>query len=192
MVVEFEKYIKENVKLSDGDLELILSVAGEKAVRRKQLLLEEGEVCRHKIFICKGLLRTYRTREDGSEHVMMFSPETWWTTDPESLNNQTPSLYYIDALEDSEVLLWTKKDFDMLCAQIPALKAYSEKLISVNLNIGRQRIFSALSATAEEKYDEFVASYPNIFARIPLHMVASYLGVSLKTLSRIRQAQLKR
>nr|WP_067062181.1 Crp/Fnr family transcriptional regulator [Mucilaginibacter sp. L294] len=192
MIAEFKRYIKEKVKLSEEDLELIRSVAVEKIVRRKQLLLQQGEVCRYKIFICKGLLRTYRTREDGSEHVMMFSPETWWATDPESLNNQTPSFYYIDALEDSEVLLWTKKDFAMLCAKIPALKSYSEKLISTNLNIGRQRIFSALSATPEEKYDEFVASYPNIFARIPLHMVASYLGVSLKTLSRIRQAQLKR
>ncbi|MES2061140.1 MAG: Crp/Fnr family transcriptional regulator [Bacteroidota bacterium] len=192
MIAEFERYIKEKVKLSEEDLELIRSVAVEKIVRRKQFLLQQGEVCRYKIFICKGLLRTYRTREDGSEHVMMFSPETWWATDPESLNNQTPSLYYIDALEDSEVLLWTKNDFAMLCSKIPELKSYSEKLISTNLNIGRQRIFSALSSTAEEKYDEFVASYPNIFARIPLHMVASYLGVSLKTLSRIRQAQLKR
>jgi len=192
MIAEFERYIKGKIKLSEEDLELIRSVAVEKTVRRKQFLLQQGEVCRHKIFICKGLLRTYRTRADGSEHVMMFSPETWWATDPESLNNQTPSLYYIDALEDSEVLLWTKKDFAMLCAQIPGLKAYSEKLIATNLNIGRQRIFSALSASAEEKYDEFVASYPNVFARIPLHMVASYLGVSLKTLSRIRQAQLKR
>jgi CRP-like cAMP-binding protein len=192
MIAEFEKYIKENVTLSEEDLKLIRSVAVERTVRKKQLLLQQGEVCRHKIFICKGMLRTYRTREDGSEHIMMFSPETWWATDPESLNNQTPSLYYIDALEDSEVLLWTKKDFEMLCASIPDLKRYSQNLISANLNLGRQRIFSALSATAEEKYDEFVTSYPNIFARIPLHMVASYLGVSLKTLSRIRQAQLKR
>jgi hypothetical protein len=64
----------------------------------------------------------------------------------------------------------------MLCSKLPVLKAYSEKIISINLNKGRERIFSAISSTAEERYDDFVASYPNIFARVPLHMVASYLG----------------
>ncbi len=191
MFAEFESYIKEQAKLSDEDLKLIRSMAVERTVRRKQFLLHQGQVCRYKIFVSKGLLRTYRTREDGSEHVIVFSPENWWTTDPESYENLTPALYNIDALEDSEVILWTKNDFVDLFARIPGLKAYSEKLISQNFISSRQRIFSAISSTAEEKYDEFIETYPDIFARVPLHMVASYLGVSRKTLSRIRYAQLK-
>ncbi len=191
MFAEFETYIKEQAKLSEEDLKLIRSMAVERKVRRKQFLLHEGQVCRYKIFVSKGLLRTYRTREDGSEHVIVFSPENWWTTDPESYDNFTPALYNIDALEDSEVILWTKNDFVDLFARIPGLKAYSEKLISQNFISSRQRIFSAISSTAEEKYDEFIETYPDIFARVPLHMVASYLGVSRKTLSRIRYTQLK-
>lgn len=191
MFAEFESYIKEQAKLSDEDLKLIRSMAVERTVRRKQFLLHQGQVCRYKIFVSKGLLRTYRTREDGSEHVIVFSPENWWTTDPESYENLTPALYNIDALEDSEVILWTKNDFVDLFARIPGLKAYSEKLISQNFISSRQRIFSAISSTAEEKYDEFIETYPDIFARVPLHMVASYLGVSRKTLSRIRYTQLK-
>lgn len=191
MFAEFESYIKEQAKLSDEDLKLIRSMAVERTVSRKQFLLHQGQVCRYKIFVSKGLLRTYRTREDGSEHVIVFSPENWWTTDPESYENLTPALYNIDALEDSEVILWTKNDFVDLFARIPGLKAYSEKLISQNFISSRQRIFSAISSTAEEKYDEFIETYPDIFARVPLHMVASYLGVSRKTLSRIRYTQLK-
>ncbi|MDB5156295.1 MAG: putative transcriptional regulator, Crp/Fnr family, partial [Mucilaginibacter sp.] len=86
---------------------------------------------------------------------------------------------------------WTKKDFNYLFDNIPSLKVYSDRLISTNLYRTRQRVFSALSATAEEKYEEFIETYPNILARVPLHMIASFLGVSRETLSRIRHAQVK-
>ena len=160
-------------------------------MRRKDFLLQEGEICRYKTFVSKGFLRTYRTTEDGHEHIMQFSPEDTWCTDPESYHNNTPTLYNIDALEYSEVVMWTRKDFDYLFDYIPELKAYSDRLISRNLYRTRERIFSAISATAEEKYDDFIKNYPGILERVPLHMVASFLGVSRETLSRIRHAQIK-
>ncbi|QJD96600.1 Crp/Fnr family transcriptional regulator [Mucilaginibacter robiniae] len=192
MFAEFETYIKEKAELSDAAIKLISSAATSKTLRKGQVLLQQGEICRCKIFILNGLLRAYRTKEDGSEHVMQFSPESSWTTEPESYNNLTPSSYTIDALENSEVILWTKRDFDNLFEQIPELRIYSEKLIFNNLNLSRQRIFNAISLTTEEKYDDFIRTHPSILARVPLHMVASYLGISVKTLSRIRHAQLKR
>jgi CRP-like cAMP-binding protein len=191
MFAEFEKYIRDNASLSDDDIKLFRQTAIEKTLRRKDLLLKEGEICRYKTFISKGFLRTYRTTENGSEHVMQFSPENSWATDPESYNNFTPSYYNIDALEHSEVVMWTKKDFDYLFDNIPGLKAYSDQLVTRNLYLTRQRVFSAISATAEEKYDEFIKTYPDILTRAPLHMVASFLGVSRETLSRIRHAQVK-
>lgn len=87
--------------------------------------------------------------------------------------------------------MWTKKDFNYLCDNIPEMKAYKEKLMSGNLYLTRQRIFNAISTTAEEKYDEFIKTYPDILTRVPLHMVASSLGVSRETLSRIRHAKVK-
>jgi len=192
MFAEFETFIKEHTNLSDGDIELIRSVTIEKVVRRKEILLHAGEVCRYKMFVSKGLLRTFCTKEDGSDYVLQFSPENSWTTDPESFDKLIPSTCNIDALEYSEVILWTKNDFDYLFANIPGLKTYSQKLITQNMYLVRQRVLSAISSTAEEKYDEFIKNYPGVFARVPLHMVASYLGVSTKTLSRIRHAQLVR
>jgi CRP-like cAMP-binding protein len=192
MFAEFETFIKTHTALCDDDIKLIRSRAIEKVVRRKELLLQEGEICRYKMFVSKGLVRTFCTRDDGSEHILQFSPQNSWTTDPESFDNSTPSHCNIDALERSELILWTKSDFDYLFANIPGLKAYSEKLVARNLYLVRKRVLSNISATAEEKYDEFIKNYPDVFSRVSLHMVASYLGVSLKTLSRIRQAQLIR
>ncbi|GAB3277887.1 cyclic nucleotide-binding domain-containing protein [Larkinella harenae] len=193
MLVTFENYIKaQGTTLSDEEIRLVGAAATEKTVHRKQTLLQAGDVCRFKIFIVKGFLRTYRVAADGSEHVMQFSPELTWITDGESYTNRTPSAYTIETLEDSRLLLWSRDGFDALLRQMPALREFSEQLISRNLYASRNRLYKAISATPAEKYEDFVKSHPGILSRLPLRMVASYLGVSLKTLTRIRQAQLQR
>ncbi|WP_431211263.1 Crp/Fnr family transcriptional regulator [Puia sp. P3] len=110
----------------------------------------------------------------------------------ESYDRQQPAHSNIAAIENSDVLLWPKSDFDSLLSTIPQLKDLSQQLISRNIYNSRQRILTALSATPEEKYQEFVQTFPDYLARLPLHMIASYLGISIKTLTRIRQAQLRR
>ncbi len=192
MFPEFKDYIQRQANLSDDEIELMRSRAVEKTLRRKEFLVHQGDVCRYKIFITRGLLRTYHAREDGSERIMQFSPEISWTTDPESFEYSTPSNFNIAALEPSEVVLWTKSDLRYLIDNIPGLKTYFDKLISRSGHIFRQRIFTAIGASAEEKYEEFVKNYSHILTRVPLHMVASYLGVTRETLSRIRHAQVIR
>ena len=182
----------QDTTLSTEEIKRISDAAVEKTVHRKQVLLRAGEVCRYKIFITKGFLRTYRSGVDGSEHVLQFSPELTWTTESESYTNRTPSDYTIDALEDSEIIMWSRDRFDALFDQIPALKAFSDQLISRNLYFSRNRIYKTISSSPEEKYEDFVKTYPGILLHVPLRMVASYLGVSIKTITRIRQAQLQR
>ncbi len=188
MFPEFETYIKEQASLSDDDIGLMRAKAIEKTLRRKEVLVHQGDVCRYKIFVTKGLLRAYTTREDGSEHIMHFSPENSWFTDPESFANATPSDYTIDALEHSELILWTKNDLRYLVANIPGLKACFDTLIYKAGTVLRRRIHTAISSTTEEKYEEFIKNHADIHARVPLHMVASYLGVTRETLSRIRRS----
>ncbi|MCP9750180.1 Crp/Fnr family transcriptional regulator [Ferruginibacter sp. HRS2-29] len=192
MFPEFESYLRSQTTVTREELQLICSKAVERKLRRKEAILQEGEICRYKTFISSGILRTYRTREEGSEHILQFMPEDTWAVDPESYNEEVRSNYFIDALEDSKILQWAKADFVALLNNIPAFKNFSEKIISANIYLNRQRVFSSISSTAEEKYDEFIQSYPGLFARVPLHMVASYLGVTRETLSRIRHAQTKR
>lgn len=192
MFEKFESYFKEHTNLTNAEFKLMYSKASKLKVRKKEILLRAGEVCRFKFFVVSGMLRTYSMSANGSEHILMFSTENNWSTEPESLDNLTPSRFYIDAVENSEVIQWSKADFNELQEIIPQLKAYSQKIISRNIYLNRQRIASTLSSSVEERYDDFIKTNPDVMARIPLQMVASYLGVSLKTLSRIRHAQVKR
>lgn len=192
MITGFEAYLRTHTHLSDEDIHTVHSAAMQRTLQRNELLLREGQVCRHKTFIVTGLLRTFGTVADGSEHVLLFSPEHTWTLDAESYDRQAPSLFNIAAVEQSELLLWTKADFDRLLAEIPGLSTFAQQLISRNTYSSRQRLFIALSATPEEKYLDFVRTFPGLLARLPLHMIAAYLGISLKTLTRIRHAQLHR
>jgi len=191
MFAGFEAYCREDIKLTEAEFKLLCSASVERALRRKEVLLRMGEICKEKIFILDGFLRTYRVKEDGSEHIVQFSTEGSWTTEPESYHNATPSQYCIDALEPTTVMVWTKADFDALFLQIPRMKAFTDKMISDNMYINRNRLYTTISSNAEERYDEFIKSHPGVANRVPLHMIASYLGVSRETLSRIRHAQVK-
>lgn len=187
----FERYILAHIALSTDDLQFIRSLSTTRKVRKRQFILREGEVARHKIFVCEGLLRTYSRKEDGSEYIMRFAAEHVWTTDHESYYYQIPSKYNIEAVEDTTVVLWTKENFIELTQAIPVLNAYVVDVMASSMNAIQGRLLGNISYTNEEKYQDFINTYPDVFQRVPLHMVASYLGVSRETLSRIRHAQLK-
>lgn len=192
VTVIFENYLRQQARLSDAEITLISSLAVAQKLRRNEALLSAGEVCRCKTFIVSGMLRIYSVAADGSEPILQFSPELNWAIDAESYDKQQPSSYYIAAVEPTEVLFWHKPDFDRLLAEIPSLKKYSEMIISRNIYSGRQRLLAALSSSPEEKYEEFAKNFPGLLSRLPLRMIAAYLGISVKTLTRIRHTQWER
>ena len=187
----FAAYLKEKALLTDDEIEQVLACTSSKKIRKRQYLLQEGEVCHYNCFVEKGCMRSYRVGEDGAEHIMTFAMPNWWVSDQESYNNGTPSKNNIDALADSEVLLIEKKDWDTLINEMPAFREWQDKLKSKSLDAAENRIMSHISDSAEEKYNKFITSFPDIFNCVPLHMVASYLGVSRETLSRIRNHFIK-
>ncbi|QHS59662.1 Crp/Fnr family transcriptional regulator [Chitinophaga agri] len=187
MFEKFAAYITSQAPITSDALDMMRSLAVMKKLRRRQLLLNEGEVCLYKTFIAKGLLKTYRLRDDGMETILRFAPENSWTTDHDSFMRQIPSQHYIEALESTEVICWTADSLTKIRQAIPAFKAYSDAIITDSLNASYERIYMNLSYTSEEKYEHFVTAFPEVFRRVPLHMVASYLGVSRETLSRIRR-----
>lgn len=192
MITGFQTYLRTHTSLSNEDIERIGSAATPRSLHRNEMLLQEGQVCRHKTFVIKGLLRTFGRVTDGSEHILHFSTENSWLVDAESYDRQAPSLFNIAAVERSELLLWTKTGFDRLLTEIPGLSAFSQQLIARSNYSSRQRLFTTLSGTPEEKYADFVRTSPHLLARLPLRLIAAYLGISLKTLTRIRHAQLHR
>lgn len=182
----FRQYLADKITLTEEQLALIESRSSIKKLRRKQYLLQEGDVWRHYAFVCKGCLRIYRVDDKGVEHIMKFCIENWWPGDRQSLLVGTPSNYNIDALEDSILLLFTKDNFEALHQEILAFDELVEGLINRSYIVSQDRIHAAISYTSEEKYRHFIEKYLDIFSRVPLHMIASYLGISPETLSRIR------
>jgi CRP-like cAMP-binding protein len=187
----FERYIEKMMPaVTSDELSLLYSKCVPRKLRKKEMLLREGEVSNYKIFVAKGLLRNYNIGENGNEYIVRFADAGSWTTDPESYYSGAPSKYNIEALEPTEVVLFRHEDFEILKQQIPVLSLFSEAVITANAGLTQKRVLMNISATAEEKYMDFIRSFPDIFHRIPLHMVASYLGVSRETLTRIRQGLL--
>lgn len=180
------RYISDKISLSDNEQNEILGSFKIKKLRKKQYLLQEGEICTTLSFIAKGCMRLYRVDEKGYEHIVQFGFENYWISERESAFSQKPTQYCIDAIEDSEVLICNLTQFDTLQKSIPKFAELMTNLQSKNFVMIQKRINSALSFSAEEKYNELMTNQPEIIQRIPANMVASYLGISRETLSRIR------
>lgn len=190
MISSFKNYWQSDTKLSEDDIRYMLSLAVARQLRKNEFILHEGQICRHKFFVASGLLRVFSTTSDGSEHINRFLPENSWTMDKESYDRQAPAQTSISAVEPSNILFWAKADFEKLTEDLPALKSFTEQLTLDHIYNVSKRLLNALSGTPKERYQNFVKNHPGLLLRLPLKMVASYLGISLRTLDRIRHAQL--
>jgi len=183
------KYIEEysSLTLSDKDKHLMQETFKYKKLRKKQYYLQEGDVSKYISFLIKGAMRMYSVDQKGHEHIVRFGVENWWMGDYESNNLNTPSKFYIDAVEDSELLTVTNAQIQELITNIPAFDEMI-RMLDRRANIATQnRIHAAISLTAEERYQHLQNAYPAFIQRFPQGMVASYLGISPETLSRIRK-----
>jgi CRP-like cAMP-binding protein len=177
---------------TDAEIDLIQSSFTPKKFRKKQYFLQEGEVCKYTAFIVKGAMRQYSVDDKGEEHIIKLYIENWWANDRESFMKQTPSNYFIDAWEDTEVLLATRDAKINLIDHIPALAEWIRKLDANFAIASQRRINAAISLSAEERYHDLEKTYPEFLQRFPLHIIASYLGINRETLSRIRSRGVKK
>ena len=194
MFESFIKYINSytTAPLTEDEIELIQGFFIPKKFRKRQYFLQEGEVCKYTAFITKGAMRQYRVDDKGEEHIIRLFIENWWASDRESLMNKTPSIYFIDAWEDTEVLLVTKTDLGDLVDRIHTLTEWVRKLDANFAIASQRRLNAAISLSAEERYHDLEKSDPEILQRFPQHIIASYLGINRETLSRIRGRGLKK
>jgi CRP-like cAMP-binding protein len=188
----FKEYISQKTTLTEAEYAKIEAVCIYKKLRKRQYLLQEGDVWKYNAFITKGLVRFYSVDESGRENIVSFAKENWWTGDRASLLTGEPSKNNIDAIEDTELVLITKTNFDRLCQEIPALNDMVNAIINKSFIISQNRIHSAIAFTAEQKYLDFVQKYPDLSLRAPQAMIASYLGITPETLSRVRKETAKK
>ena len=178
-------------QLTDEEKILIERAFQPKKLRKKQYFLQEGDVCKYVGFILKGAMRQYSVDDKGVEHIVHLYIENYWASDRESSIMLTPSSYNIDAWEDTELLIITRAEMLDLMEKIPALVEMIRLMDERNAIANQRRLSSTIGNTAEKRYEEFADNHPQFIQRFPQHILASYLGITKETLSRIRKQSMK-
>jgi CRP-like cAMP-binding protein len=172
---------------SEEDLQKCRNHFVAKKIRKRQNILREGEVCLKSVFIEKGSLYSYTIDDKGTQHVIQFAFEGWWIGDLYSFLTGEPSKMNIETLEDSDVLFIDRQQHFKLLSEVPKYETYYRILFQDAYVALQRRVSSTIGLSAEEKYQRLIKQYQSHFNRVPLHLIASYLGVSPETLSRIRK-----
>jgi CRP-like cAMP-binding protein len=181
------KTVQQKVTLTSDEAELLKQFFTLKKVRKRQYMLNEGEVCKYNLFVAKGLLRAFGVEENGYEQVVQFAVEGWWISDLNSFFSGDVAVYNIEALEDCELLLLTRQSMDEMLEKLPKMERYFRLLMQNHIVALRQRIIASQRHSAEERYIKLIEGFPTILARVPQQYIASYLGMTPETLSRVRK-----
>jgi CRP-like cAMP-binding protein len=180
-------YLRARASFSDQEMDFIRTMFRPATLLAGEFLQRAGTVAKDAAFVAKGCLRTYVIDAKGKEHIVLFATETWWVADNVSLTSGRPSDYFIDAIEDSDLLLIDSPSHEAVVEKVPGYASGHRKGLQRRTAAQNERIVSSISASAHDRYLRFLETYPSLATRVPQSMVASYLGVTPETVSRIRR-----
>ncbi len=183
--------LSRHISLTKEECDLISSKVRQVELKRKKVIIHEGQVAKDVAFVLSGCLRSYSVDDNGFEHILQFAPAEWWITDMYSFIAQQPAYLTVEAITDSEIALLSRKDQLDLFDQIPKLERYFRILTENSLVGTRQRLIDNLSLTAKQRYENFCNLYPSLINEIPQKLIAEYIGVTPEFLSKMRTQLLR-
>lgn len=185
MEIILRQQIEKIIKLTDEEFEFTLSHFSYRKFLKHQYVLQAGDAAPNDHFVVKGLLKSFYRDEAGKTHIVQFAMEDWWISDPQAYHHKTTATLNIDCMEDTDVFMISIDNREKLCAELKKMEYFFMKKTTAGYIALQRRILSLMSQNSEERYKQFMEMYPLLFQRVPKTMIASYLGVSRETLSRI-------
>lgn len=183
----FTKYLKTKANIAESEFQRLIKKVTFKSIEKGEILLRSGEICRHSFFVENGLLRSYTVDEAGKEHIIQFGSENWIVSDRSSAFFNEPSDLFIDAVEDTQVVLISSEFINEASEISSSFRNYNQIALQNHIRHQQKRINLLLSASAERRYMDFIKLYPDLTLRVPQWMIASYLGITPESLSRVRK-----
>ncbi|MFT3947827.1 MAG: Crp/Fnr family transcriptional regulator [Agriterribacter sp.] len=185
MSKELRQHIDKIVSLTDSEFDFVLSHFTTKKFKKHQFLIQSGDYVTNDFWVANGLVKASQTDNKGKQHIMQFAMEDWWVTDYQAYFNQTKAVLDVECLEDTEVFCLTLQNRDKICAELHKIEHFFRKKSNAGYVALQRRILSMLNSNAKERYEQFLLQYPTLIQRVPKALIASYLGVSRETLSRL-------
>ncbi|MEO7989156.1 MAG: Crp/Fnr family transcriptional regulator [Chryseolinea sp.] len=182
LLVHLRKYIS----LTEAEEKVLLSHLHHQSVKKKEHILEEGNICSANHFLLKGCCRMYINTDQGTEQIVQFAIDNWWITDYNSFDFQKPSHFNIQAVENCEIAFIRKETQEELFKKLPQLERYFRIILQRSFAASIMRIQYIFNQSGEERYRHFNTSFPDFVQRVPQYMLASYLGFTPEFLSKIR------
>lgn len=184
-------YFNRHIPLNAEERELVTELFKPRLYRKKQYVLQEGDVCNQFNFVVRGCLRIYKIDEKGNTHIIQFAPENWWMNDIRSFHKKQPSELNIDALEDTMVLQISHENLITLYKSAPKFDRIFRVLLENSFVTLQNRLLQNISSTAEERYISFTQTYSQLSNRLSQTQIASFLGITPEFLSRLRNRLVK-
>jgi CRP-like cAMP-binding protein len=183
------EYFQKLIPLNNAEKTLVSNLFKPRLYRKRQYILQEGDVCNHFNFVVRGCLRLYKVDAKGNTHIIQFATENWWMSEIGSFHSRKPSELSIDALEDTIVLQISYEDLITIYKQAPKFDKIFRILIENSYVSLQKRLLQNISSTAEERYLSFIQTYSHLTNRLPQTQIAAFLGITPEFLSRLRHKQ---
>lgn len=185
MQTQLRAHIEKIIPLTDEEFAFVYSHFTTKKFKKHQFLIQEGDPVQYSYFVISGLLKLVYTDSKEKQHVVSFAMEDWWESDYYAFFTETKATMSLECLEDTEVLCCTLEDYKKLCSGLQKMECFFLEKATFGFLGSQRRIISWQTSNSKERYDQLLKQYPSLMQRVPKSLIASYLGVSRETLSRL-------